>query len=569
MKHYRRFLILLLGCVLSGFLLAWGQPARLSFLGPIASGLGFAFFWATLDQMKMKRLRSIAILSTIWFASVQWVQLSWMTSTTFQGPYTLFLHFGLSIALGGQFAAATCFLWRWNEICDWRRGLGVVAAAGLWVGLEWSRLWFLCGFSWNPIGLLLTSSVSALQAADLFGIYGLSFWVFLVNGIGFIAISCWIRASREKKKFSWGWAILVLLPYLYGEIRLGQKNWSGEKPLEVALVQTGLLPSQKVPMPGREGDFIAPAEQWYEILEMLAKQKRSHWDLIVLPEATVPWGTHDARYGYKETLTTFFSACGMSAMKSMPPLKFPQVQYRGGAYWVSNAFWAQALSNFYGAELVIGLDYRDPKADRYYNSAFYFTPSNRGGGGRYDKQVLLPVAEYLPFSWLERIAARYGIFNFFSPGQSSGVFGEQRRFSLSICYEETFPHLMRKSCLPEVEMFVNLTNDGYYPFSSLPEQHFSHARVRAVENGRPLVRACNTGVTAAIDGAGRILARLEKGECEKGVLSISLPNATCFTAYSLWGEGPILAISAFFSLWGIYLLRCPKPNFKRQSLRHL
>lgn len=544
----------LLGFVLSGFLVAWGQPARISFLGPFAAAVGFALFWTTLYQINQKKKRTVAAVATSWFGGVQWVQLSWMASTAFQGYYTLFLHLGLSLVLGMQFAVATYFLWLWNRDSEGRRIIGVLATAGLWVGLEWSRLWFLCGFSWNPVGLFLSSSLYSLQAADLFGVYGLSFWVFLVNGIVFIAMTR--QKVSRKGKFSWEWigasVVLALFPYCYGGIRLQQKAGSGEERFEVALVQTGLLPSQKVPMPGREADFVNPVEQWRRILEELVVLGEK--DLIVLPEATVPWGAYDCRYSYQEVIATFKSVYGAAMVKKMPLWRAPEAKYRGGNWWVSNAFWAQALANLHNAELVIGMDYRDLKADCYYNSAFYFTPFNLGKRGRYDKKILLPIAEYLPFSWLKRAAARYGIFDFFSPGQAPGIFGEKWRFSLSVCYEETFPHLIRRDCTPEVDVLVNATNDGYYPFSRLPEQHFSHARLRAVENGRPLLRACNTGVTAAIDAAGRILSRLEKGECERGVLSVSLPRSFSSTGYSLWGDNAILVISAFCGGWGSCLL---------------
>ena len=93
-------------------------------------------------------------------------------------------------------------------------------------------------------------------------------------------------------------------------------------------------------------------------------------------------------------------------------------------------------------------------------------------------------------------------------------------------------------------MLVNLTNDNYYPYSSLPEQHFAHARLRTVENGRPLLRSCNTGVTAAIDSFGRILARFGKRgeEFKSGVLECAFVPYTYKTLYSLWGDWGIVTL---------------------------
>lgn len=97
------------------------------------------------------------------------------------------------------------------------------------------------------------------------------------------------------------------------------------------------------------------------------------------------------------------------------------------------------------------------------------------------------------------------------------------------------------------ELFINVTNDNYYPFSRLPEQHFSHARVRAVENGVYLLRACNTGVTAAVDQFGRVVARLGDGRKEsemlQGVLTVAIPQESHKTLYMLWGDAGIIALA--------------------------
>jgi apolipoprotein N-acyltransferase len=106
---------------------------------------------------------------------------------------------------------------------------------------------------------------------------------------------------------------------------------------------------------------------------------------------------------------------------------------------------------------------------------------------------------------------------------------------------------MRQARMKGAELFVNVTNDNYYPNSRLPQQHFDHARLRAVENGVPLIRACNTGVTAAVDRFGREVARLsdQSGGVEwvKGVLDVQFSAETHRTLYQLWGDKGILALS--------------------------
>ncbi|MGE0670391.1 MAG: apolipoprotein N-acyltransferase, partial [Parachlamydiales bacterium] len=187
-----------------------------------------------------------------------------------------------------------------------------------------------------------------------------------------------------------------------------------------------------------------------------------------------------------------------------------------------------------------------PASGNNYNSAFYLSPEMQSIQ-RYDKQVLLPLAEYLPFRWLKALTKRYGITEFFTHGKESTVMGERYPFSLSICYEETFPHLIRSGRVMGADLFINVTNDNYYPFSKLPEQHFSHARVRAVENGVFLLRACNTGVTAAVDPFGRVVARLGDGgqgsEVLQDVLTVTVPRESHKTLYMLWGDAGIICLA--------------------------
>ncbi|MBI3211753.1 MAG: hypothetical protein HYZ47_03605 [Simkania negevensis] len=119
--------------------------------------------------------------------------------------------------------------------------------------------------------------------------------------------------------------------------------------------------------------------------------------------------------------------------------------------------------------------------------------------------------------------------------------------SISICYEETFSHLIREDRLKGAKLLINLTNDAWYPSSTLPLQHFYHGKVRALENGVPLVRACNSGVTAAVDSLGRVIGIFQgsKGESqwEQGPLFASLSLYSYTTLYSLVGNAPLLFLS--------------------------
>ena len=132
---------------------------------------------------------------------------------------------------------------------------------------------------------------------------------------------------------------------------------------------------------------------------------------------------------------------------------------------------------------------------------------------RYHKIRLVPFGEYVPLKPLLTLGGRVAAkvvqqVADFSPGTTpmTGPF-EGHTLSTTICYEAIFADLSRQFSLAGSELLVNITNDGWYGRTSAPYQHFAMARMRAIENGRYLVRAANTGVTAVVDPAGRVLAR--------------------------------------------------------------
>jgi apolipoprotein N-acyltransferase len=289
-------------------------------------------------------------------------------------------------------------------------------------------------------------------------------------------------------------------------------------------------------------DYLSPYEQWRRILQMVRPA-----DLIVLPEAAVP----SIPLSFTKMEALFKERFGEAAA--------PYFQEKKKALF--NPFAAQTLSQCLQVPLVIGLDHSE--RGRFFNSAFYLSP--QGEGTRYDKKILIPLAEYLPFQWLYSLAKRYGILDFFSHGKKTNLVQGALPLAVSICYEDTFPELMREGRRQGARLFVNVTNDGWYPHSKLAKQHFDHARVRAVENGIPLVRACNTGITGAVDAYGRILAALpehqEDGTIYRGALAVKIDTCHFTTLYTLWGDAGII----FLSL-ALLFACCSKSPFKLRCL---
>lgn len=192
---------------------------------------------------------------------------------------------------------------------------------------------------------------------------------------------------------------------------------------------------------------------------------------------------------------------------------------------------------------------------RYFNSALVINAKGQIIGTT-DKVHLVPFGEYLPFS---DILGRLGLRQFVP---SPGIFSAADRYEFLpvpglnkvqalICYESIFPAAVT-SANHRPDVFINLTNDAWFGFSPGPPQHFAQARLRAIEEGVPLVRSANGGISAVVDPYGRIVAGLRLGE--SGAVTSSLPKAISPTFFAQLGWlVPILMI--FLCLWPAFFAR--------------
>ena len=192
---------------------------------------------------------------------------------------------------------------------------------------------------------------------------------------------------------------------------------------------------------------------------------------------------------------------------------------------------------------------------QYWNSLAVIGPGGRIDAS-YDKHHLVPFGEYIPFGdllydWfgLVAFAAQQG--NGYSPGPGPAVLdlgGGLGKVLPLICYEVIFPQDVRAA--PErADWMLQITNDAWFGTWSGPFQHMAQARLRAIEQGLPLVRVANTGVTAVVDARGRILDQLPFGE--PGYLDMALPGALPPTFYAHWGDGPVILLIGlmFAGIW--------------------
>lgn len=539
----------LLFLILSFILVAFGQPAWNWWMGLIASCAGFALFWRVLLDISKKSKRFY--LSMAWYGGIQTVHLSWMASHPYMYIYGVILF--CAVMTGTQFGIIGLFI----EKSLFTRFYRLLAVAGLWTLMEWSRLFVLSGLSFNPIGIALTGALYPLQFASLGGVYFLSFWIILTN---LLVLRMWLLGLNLKNGLTS--AIFILLPYLFGVAHVSyhthKQNKSNHATISAALVQTAFPVEETMGFKSAEEARQYVLHEWHHILALINKHRGRKIDLIVLPEYVVPYGTFSI-FRLDEVKSIFKKIFGEVKPEHFPPLENPfaeEVQTNSGIRWrVSNAYFVQTLANIFHADVLVGLEgnlYNNALNKwEAYSSAFHFSPGNLNPS-RYDKRVLVPMGEYIPFSFCRSLAAKYGIQGSFIPGEEAKVFPGKVPYSPSICYEETYGDIMREGRVKGAELLVNITNDAWYPSSRLPQQHFDHARLRSVENGIPIARACNTGVTAAVDSLGRTVAILGedsfKDQWKADSLLVDIPTYHYQTVYSQFGDLPLLLLCSLFLL---------------------
>jgi apolipoprotein N-acyltransferase len=208
----------------------------------------------------------------------------------------------------------------------------------------------------------------------------------------------------------------------------------------------------------------------------------------------------------------------------------------------------------------VALGIQREEAGRFYNSLRVL----EGDGeetARYDKAHLVPFGEYVPFGdiafdWfgLRAFAAQAG--NTYSAGPGPRVLdlGRFGKVLPLICYEAIFPRDV--NAMPErADWMLQITNDAWFGIWTGPFQHFAQARLRAVEQGLPLIRVANTGITAVVDARGRVVEALPFGVM--AALDMHVPGALPPTPYSRWGDGPVLLLLAGLALAALGFRRKP------------
>lgn len=361
-----------------------------------------------------------------------------------------------------------------------------------WALAEWVRGWLFTGFPWLNIGYTQTDAPLA-GYAPLLGIYGLGWMVALSAGL-----LAWTLAGRGRAR--WVGPLLFVALWWGGE-RLTTVDWTevAGTPLRVSLVQGNIPQDQK----------------WEEERQLATLQRylmltRAEW-----------YGPHPA-----------------PALVVWPETAIPAFQDQ-----VENGFLAQLREEARraGSEVLTGIPVLDREAWKYYNAVI----SVGGEEDAYYKHHLVPFGEYLPLravfgSLLQVMPLPVADFSAGSLEQPP-ITAAGWPAGVSICYEIVFAEEVAAK-LPAAAFLVNVSNDAWFGDSLAPHQHLEMARMRALETGRFLLRATNTGITAIIGPDGAIR---ERGpQFEAAVVRGEIEPRSGATPYVRWGNWPVVIAAA-------------------------
>jgi apolipoprotein N-acyltransferase len=444
---------------------------------------------------------------TFYLATCYWVAYTINRYTTVSIPVAIGIVVLMAAALAvyhGAFLAGV----RWFE----DRGLPAVwLAPPLWVTLEWMRGWFFIGFPWAALGYSQYRYHDLVQIAEVTSVYGISALLVLFNVVAAAVLRERGRGVRRLVPALAVLTALVLVLPMWGHWRatsLATRPPAGT--LRVAIAQGNVEQDHKWD-PAYQDDTLS---RYRSLTESAAGH---HPDLVIWPETATPF---------------FFQQPGRrrDAVR--------EIAERNGIHLLfgSPAF----LRSSSGALLEL-------------NRAYLVSPTGTELGS-YDKIVLVPFGEYVPYAsvffFVNRIVEAVGTV---VPGVTPTIFRlPTAQFGVAICYEDVFPALTRRFIHGGGDFLVNVTNDAWYGPTSAPQQHLAHATFRAVENRVPLVRAANTGFSAIIDPDGRIRWQGPLFETLEHVDDIAWPGVQTF--YTRFGDvfaWTCALVSVAAIAWGI------------------
>lgn len=339
----------------------------------------------------------------------------------------------------------------------------LLIAPPIWVATEFARGYLFGGFPWVPLGNSQVTVLPVVQIASVLGVYGVSLVVAFVNAAVVFAL---LDSGRARIKVVASVAVLLIAVAGWGTWRIADGSLTREgTPIRVGLIQGNVAQEDKLNLTPQIARRILTT-----YIAMTRDAVRRGAQYVIWPESSTPFGFDE-------------SAIGQQALRD--------------------------LAREVRVPLLVGSDHIEKgPPPLQYNSAFQLSPDGETAA-IYNKMHLVPFGEFIPLQrWISFVAPLVKRLMPFSEGESAVMLPVgSHRASTSICYEVVFPTLVRDAVNAGSELLTTITNDGWYGNSSAPFQHFELASMRAIEHGRYLARAANTGISGVIDPYGRVVAR--------------------------------------------------------------
>ncbi|GAA5219208.1 apolipoprotein N-acyltransferase [Corallincola platygyrae] len=472
---------------------------------PIAiAGIAALYFLVKTSSPKQAFWLGYSFGMGLFAFGIAWVHISIDQFGGLPLPVSLFLMLLLAAYLS-LFPALAC--WLTQKFKHHSIAINALLFAACWCLAESLRGYLLTGFPWLLLGYSQLDGVLA-GWIPVIGIAGVSFFTALGAAV--------VSSSLTDRSYYW-----LLLPTLLAGVGVGLNSvtWTIPKgePVDVVLVQGNIEQSMR----------WQPEQEWPTMLKYLDLTRPNYdADLIIWPEAAVP-AVEPLAQEYLDNLNQVTSHNQTTLVSGIVDYNFDTKQ-------------------FYNTLIVVGEQSKALHQYRYHNA------------NRYQKHHLLPIGEFVPFGDILRPLAP--LFNLpmssFSRGSylQENLVANEYLLAPAICYEIAFAEQLRRNVSNETDFLLTVSNDAWFGDSIGPQQHMEIARARAMELGRPLLRATNTGVTAVVDASGHELDRLAMFEAD--VLRLPVQRVDGMTPFAKVGHVPYWALVAFgFCLTLILIFR--------------
>jgi apolipoprotein N-acyltransferase len=388
----------------------------------------------------------------------------------------------------------------------------LLSAPLVWVTIEMGRTYVLTGFPWVLLGYSQASVLPIAQLASIFGVYGVSMLVAAVNAA--LAMTVAHRPPAPAYRYA---PIAVALSMVigvgvWGSRRAASAPWTRQgDPIRVGLIQGNVQQDQK-------WDATRASDIFTDYLKKSRQAIAQGAEFVLWPESAAPFLFNEDIPAAERIRTLAREA------------RVPILVGSDEVEWRTND--------------------RGRVPDKFFNSAF-LVRADGTTAGVYRKMHLVPFGEYVPWQNLLFFAAplteQVGTF---APGvdpQLLPVNGHP--VSVAICYEVVYPDQVRRFVAGGSEMLTTITNDAWFGRTSAPYQHFEQAAMRAIENGRYLVRSANTGISGIVDPYGRVVEKTDI--FQSAVLVGEARFLTTTTFYARHGD--VLAYASIIATVGLLL----------------